>query len=822
MKAKGRKIADPEYDDSNWNIATVPGTILVSYLNLDAIPDPGFGDNQLMISDSFFNSDFWYRNSFTIPFAFDDKRVFLNFDGINWKAKVFFNGCYIGDIEGAFTRGRFDVTELARLGGTNSVAIRIIKNATPGKVKEQTAINPGRNGGALGGDKPAFHASAGRDWSPFIRGRNTGIWNDVYLTATGPVTLEDPLLLADLPLPDTSVADIRIEVRLQNHEAMHISGILQVRIGDILVEEPVTVEGFDNINIELNPMTHPGLKINNPRLWWPNGYGEPYLYDVDIRYIADEAVSDRKTFRYGIREMSYSDANEILKIWVNGRRFIGRGGNWGFPEFNLQYREREYDIAVHYHKDMNFTMIRNWAGQTGDDGFFEACDRHGIMVWQDFWLANPVDGPNPFANEIFMDNVHDFVKRIRNHPSIALYAGRNVGDPPAILDTAIRNLLPVIHPGIHYISNAASGVVSGSGPYRSLPPELYFRSRATPKMHSEMGMPNIVTYESLEKMMPDSTRWPVGRMWGIHGFCLEGVQGGASFLEQMDIAFGKPESPQKFTEMAQWINYRGYRAMFEAQSKYRMGLLLWMSHPAWPSMVWQTYDYYFEPTAAYFACKKASEPLHIQWNPLTDSIEVVNYHSRKGTGLAAKVQLYNMDGSLHWEKDKTLDCPEDSTVRIIQMQYPGNLSTVHFIRLKLTGREGLISENFYWRSLHTEKLPDYWFYSHLEEYNMKALYDLPEATLETKTDARKVGDNWFLTTQIHNTSSHPALMIRLKVVKETGGERILPVFYEDNYVALMPGEQKTIRMKLRNEDTMGVKPGVEISGFNIRKSKEEN
>src|SRR5699024_7645137 len=140
-------------------------------------------------------------------------------------------------------------------------------------------------------------------------------------------------------------------------------------------------------------------------------------------------------------------------------------------------------------------MIRNWVGQTGDKEFYEACDRYGIMVWQDFWLANPVDGPNPYDNEMFMENAKDFVKRIRNHPSIALYVGRNEGSPPKVLDDKIREMLPVTHPGIHYISNSAGGVVSGGGPYRALDPIEYFRSYGHDRFHSERGMPNVMNYE---------------------------------------------------------------------------------------------------------------------------------------------------------------------------------------------------------------------------------------------------------------------------------------------------------------------------------------
>ncbi len=135
-----------------------------------------------------------------------------------------------------------------------------------------------------------------------------------------------------------------------------------------------------------------------------------------------------------------------LRIWINGRSFIARGGNWGFGESMLRYRAREYDAAVRYHREMNFTMIRNWVGQIGDEAFYEACDRHGIVVWQDFWLANPWDGPEPDDNDLFLSNVKDLVLRIRNHPSVGLYCGRNEGFPPPPLEQGIRKILADLHP----------------------------------------------------------------------------------------------------------------------------------------------------------------------------------------------------------------------------------------------------------------------------------------------------------------------------------------------------------------------------------------
>ncbi|MBN2013149.1 hypothetical protein JW960_27710 [candidate division KSB1 bacterium] len=771
-------------------------------LTAQLVPDPNYSDNQLMISDSYFYSDFWYRTEFFVPASYDGKRVFLNFDGINWKATVYLNGAKLGRMEGAFTRGQFDVTDALIPDQMNALAIQIEKNDAPGFVKEQTKWSPDANGGELGADNPTFHASVGWDWIPTIRGRNIGIWNDVYLTSSGPVTLTDPFVTTDLPLPDTTQADIQIEVTLRNHTTKQVMGDLQGMIGDVSFQQQIVLRPSETQVVKLSSATHAQLKLKQPELWWPNGYGRQYLYDISLKFVTDDGhVSDTISFKTGVREMAYNEDGGILKIWINGRRFVGFGGNWGFPESNLRYRNREYDVAVRYHKDMNFTMIRNWVGQTGDDEFYEACDRYGIMIWQDFWLANPVDGPNPVDDELFIANARDMIRRVRNHPSMALYCGRNEGNPPELLDNNLRETIAELHPGLHYISNSAFGVVSGGGPYRAQPLKVYFEQRATSKLHSEMGMPNIVSYESLQKMMPDSSLWPQERMWGVHDFCLNGAQGGSSFKEMMHTGFGDMDNANDWVNYAQWINYQGYRAMFEAHSKHRMGLLLWISHTARPSMVWQTYDYYFEPTAAYFGCKKAAEPLHIQWNPLSDSVEVVNYHSRHGDGLTAIAELFNVDGSVRWQKTEHINAPEDSRQRCFAIEYPKELSSVYFLRLKLEQQDKLVSENFYWRGR--------------DDGNFQAIHSLPYAKLQTDTKVTRTGNRWRLSTKLENQSSYPALMIRLKVVREKSGDRILPVLYSDNYVSLMPGEEKIVTMEVQQADTRGEKPLVVIEGTKI-------
>jgi hypothetical protein len=803
VTAEGETISQPGFATHDWLPATVPGTVLTSYLDDGALPDPNYGRNQLMISDSFFYSDFWYRDQFVVPAVGPDQHVWLNFGGINWKADVFFNGTKLGSIAGGFMRGRFDVTRLLHVGAPNAVAVLIRKNATPGSVKEKSFAETDWNGGALGADNPTYHASIGWDWIPTIRGRNSGIWGDVSLTSSGPVTIERPFVSTTVPLPDLTRSDVAVEVTLRNHEPKAVAGTLHGQFGNVRFEKHLNLPAASDTLVKLDPSTIPRLRLNNPKLWWPAGYGDQNLYAVKLWFeTSRHRVSDEVSFHTGVRQFTYSDEGGALKIFINGRRFIARGGNWGFPESMLRYRAREYDAAVRYHQEMNFTMIRNWVGQTGDDAFYEACDKYGIVVWQDFWLANPFDGPDPDDNDLFLQNATDTVERIRNHPSVGLFCGRNEGDPPPPLEDGLTHLLAQLDPAIRYFPSSASGVVSGGGPYRALSAKFYFSQRATTKLHSELGMPNIVTLDSLKQMMPEADQWPQGEDWGMHDFTAKGAQSGAAYQELIEKSYGPASNARDWDELAQFENYDGYRAMFEAQSKNRMGLLLWMSHPTWPSFVWQTYDYDLEPTAAYFGAKKASEPLHIQWNPLTDDVEVVNYSAGNVTGLAAQAEILNLDGSVAWQKTATTDSTEDSVITPIRIEYPpSGLTAVHFIRLHLRRGGETVSENFYWRGL--------------EDGNFRALRDLPQVTLEASTRVERQSSRWVLVTSLNNTGGQPALMVRIKAVREKSGDRILPALYSDNYIAVMPGEKRTIQTELEDADTRGERPRIVIDGFNL-------
>jgi beta-galactosidase/beta-glucuronidase len=613
------------------------------------------------------------------------------------------------------------------------------------------------------------------------------------------VKIEDPLVSATLPLPDTTRADVTIQATLRNLETKTVRGTLRVRFGDVAVEMEATVDAASTKRIELSPATQAALRLVNPKLWWPVGYGDPNLYPVSISFVVDGVESDKTSFEAGVRQFTYSEDGGVLKIWINGRRFIARGGNWGFPESMLRYRAREYDTALRYHRDEHFNMIRNWVGQTGDEAFYEAADRNGVVVWQDFWLANPWDGPNPDDNDLFLANASDYLLRIRNHASLGIFCGRNEGLPPKPIDDGLRDLVSALEPGSHYISSSADGPVSGHGPYRVEPLRYYFENAPT-KLHSEMGSPNVVEMDVLRRTMPESAMWPQGYQWPLHDYHEQNP-----FTTAVDKQYGGATNVADWLSFAQFVDYDAYRGMFEGQSKNRLGLLIWMSHPAWPSLLWQTYDYFFDTDAGYYGAKEAAEPLHIQWNAATDAVEVVNYNAGEQTGLMAHAQVLNIDGTVKWEKIAALDSHEDSTQSPMQLEFPAGLARTHFIRLTLTRDKDVVSSNFY---LHG-----------LAEGDYQGIRDLAGAKVTAKTHVRRTGTEWKITTELRNVSKTPALMVRVKAVRSKSGDLIVPALYDDNYIALMPGEKRTISISLEDADTRGEKPRVRMSGYNLAGAK---
>jgi hypothetical protein len=797
VELDGRIISSSGFNDLLWLPAKVPGTVLTSYRLAGAIPDPDYGDQQTLISDSYFYSDFWYRNRFNIPAEQKGKTIWLNFDAINWKAEIWFNGHFLGHINGAFIRSNFNISEFADYGGENYLAVLIRKNENPGTVTLQTKESPGKNGGILGADNPTIHAGVGWDWTPTIRGRNIGIYNDVYLSFTQDVRILNPWIITDLDTEnrDFSTAGLTVKAELHNAAGAPREVVVKGRIlpGNITFESRT----FTLQANEIREVTIASPPMENPRLWWPSTYGEQFLYTAEMTAEIAGKPSDSRTFHFGVREFTYQTARP-LTIFCNGVRIVCRGGNWGMDDSNLAATAADYDTKVRLHAEANLTMIRNWVGMTGNEAFYHACDKYGILIWDDFWLANPGDGPNPNDEIMFMQNATDKVKRNRYHAALALYCGRNEGNPPPSLNRELERCTKDLDGTRYYIPHSAADAVSGFGPYTVQDPEWYFRNTGS-TLHSERGMPNIPALESLLKFLPPEHHWPVDEVWGIHDFTTGGAQNGNAFMDKMR-RYGSFDDLASFARIAQAVNYEGHKSMFEAvHTNGANGMLMWMSQSAWPSMVWQTYDYYYDTNAGYFGLKKANQPLNAIFNPATHEIVLVNVTPNDEKNLNVTVNLHDVTGRLLKTESSIQSIPADGR-KVISALHPDDFSGIVFVKTYVKNNEGRdIADNFTWFNAE-------------EKYRYVTLSQLPEAELSVALET--TGTNT-CTAKVTNAGSSPAFMIRLKTGDSQTGELILPAYYTDNYFSLMPGEIKTVLMEWNTVQTGNRRPNFYLEAWNI-------
>lgn len=852
-KTTGDVLSTAKYNRGKWYNAVVPGTVLTTLVKQGVYPDPYWGLNNLHIPDSLCREDWWYRTRFQIPAGKKGKQVWLSFAGINYEAQIWLNGHELGKIKGAFQSADYNITPYLNTAGGNTLAVHIIPPPHPGIPHEESALaGTGPNGGLLCLDGPTFISSEGWDWVPGIRDRNIGIWQDVSLRFTDAVVISNPQVITDLPLPDTTSARITVKADLENRSAKPMQVTLKGEIGTIRFEQAVGLKPYESRLISFTPDNYKQLLMQSPKLWWPNGYGSPNLYHLKLSAIMGAGeMSDSKTVSFGIRELSYEltvDApddhqkrvefnptsalrsgkpvfdNEVrsntpsgvmipkvkngvdpavlqacadtgtapyLVIKVNGKRIYCKGGNWGMDDAMKNVSREHLEPYFKLHRDAHFNMIRNWTGESTEEVFYQLCDEYGILVWNDFWLSTEGFNLNVKDNDLFMANARAVVKRFRNHPSIAVWCPRNEGYAPADLESRLSALIAEADGTRYYQPNSRYMNLRTSGPwhYHRNPAEYHKFSNG---FSTELGTPSIPTAASMRKMMAKEDLWPIGDVWYYHDF----HDGQKAFVADMDSLYGRATNLDDFCRKAQLLNYNSHRAMFEAWTSKlwnnTSGLLLWMTHPAWPSTVWQTYSWDYETFGSYFASMKACEPVHIQIEP-NGHVDVVNTSLKAYQKAVAQLQVYNLKGTVEYQQKTDLNINANQLTSAFIAGITTQLDGVYLIRLTLTDSNGnFLSVNDYWKNYG-------------KATNFDALNSVGKATV--KVSAEKHGSkNTYI---ISNPSSVPAIALKLNLINASG-QIILPAYFSDGYFNLLPGESKTVSVTFESKDT----PKLSISGYN--------
>ena len=786
-------------DGSEWIPATVPGTFFVDFVNAGLEDTPEFADNIYKVDRVKYNKRHIYKAEFKIDSELrkKSKRVWLNFEGINRWGTVRLNGIDLGKLSGFMQRGCYDVTDILTNLNVLEVAVDVPNQHRHPEEKFANMASP------------SYLSSAGWDWMPNVPGLNSGITDDVFLSFSDDITIMDPWIRTRLE-DSGAVGDISICIDMKNHCGKKLNAAVRCRIspGNINIEKPVSLDS-EVSKITLDSDEFPVLKIKNPSLWWPNGMGDQPLYTCSIEVINNGKVSDSKEIKFGIREYDYKiDENGCFNIYVNGKRTFVKGGNWGMSEYLLRCRGDEYYIKVRLHKEMNFNIIRNWMGSVTDEEFYDACDKYGILVWDDFWLNSKIGLPE-FSEE-FNLNAIEKIKRLRNHPSIVVWCGENEGTPGTYengesLDKNLASYVAEFDGGDrHYQSDSRKGNgLSGSGLWKNYPPEFYFERADNSRFgdsypsdrgwgfRSEIGTAVFTTFDSFKKFIPEKYWWPQNDMWNKHFFGKLAKNGGPEvYSKTIETKYGTTSGIGEFCEKAQLVNMETNKAMFEAWAcklwNDASGIMIWMSQPAYPSFVWQTYDYYYDLTGAYWGAKKACEPVHILWNSHTNEVYATNTTLDDCNGMTAYAMIYDRNGTQvrEFRKEMKIDIPANKSVKCFDILADSTgtrkLTDVNFLRLTLRGPDGkVVSRN------------DYWFGKNRSDCS--GLNTLEEAELAFYISRREVKDGkYYLDFKITNKDDIPAFFVGCWPYDKNNSKQIAPVFQNDNYITLMPGEIKVI------------------------------
>ncbi len=804
----GAEIAAAGFDTAGWYTATVPGTVLTTLVNNQVYPEPLYGENNRpeRIPESLARNSYWYRTVLEIPRSYAGKHVWLNFDGINYSAHVWVNGTEVGTVRGAFVRGAFDITYNVKPGRTAVVAVLVSPQPHPGISHEHTLRNGvGKNGGETAIDGPTFLSTIGWDWLPAIRDRDTGIWQKVFLSTTGPVRVKDPLVTTDLPLPRTDSADVAVQTTLENLTDRPQRGVLKGSLGNVVFERAIEVAPHSSTLVSFDPKTTPVLHMEQPRLWWPNGYGPQNLYELHLSFEVNNRLSDAQDVSFGVRKITYAvPDSDNLTISVNGVRVFIRGGNWGLDEGMKRIPRERLEAEIRMHQIANLNMIRNWVGQSTGEDFYELCDKYGLLIWDEFFQPNPADGPNPTDLATYITNVRDKILRFRNHPSIALWCARNEGYPPKEIDDRLRTLMAELEPVRLYQPSSTEGRgVRSHGPYHWRTPREFYKVEEAFK--TETGSMSVPTLESVHGMMPEKDWETITDDWAEHDFA-RGASGGDSYPGIIASRYGKVANLADFVRKSQLANYEAFRAMYEGRNaqlfRPTTGVLTWMSHPAQPSFVWQLYHYDLEPNSSLFAVKSASELVHIQFNEANGELQVINNLPDTITGAVAHAAIFNLDGTVANEHDYKVVAPPATATSLGVIDFSTSTSRVHFLRLALRDSSGkLLSENFYWRAQpeHQDDLTD--------------LTQMPAVMLEAHVSRKDVDGRALVTVVLHNATKNVALMAHLQM-RRSSGERVLPVYYSDNYVTLVANETKVVTIQADLKALKGGDALVVVDGWN--------
>jgi len=397
---------------------------------------------------------------------------------------------------------------------------------------------------------------------------------------------------------------------------------------------------------------------------------------------------------------------------------------------------------------------------------------------------------------------------------------------------AIMKEIDPTRPTLVSTKGKTSGITGASGvkmlgPYDYVPPVYWYvdtKNGGAYGFNTETGPgPQVPPLESLRKMMPEDKLWPINDFWDFH--CSRGMfKDLKRYNEAMDKRLGPAGDLEDYLRKAQFLNYEAMRAMFEAfvANKHKAtGVIQWMYNSAWPKLWWQLYDYFLQPNGAFYGARKAGEPVHILYNYGKREIAAVNSSATPSPKLKATIRVLDFGLKEIIAKSVDFGLLADEVKTIDVLNPPAGVTPTYFLDLRIFKDKGqLVDANFYCLSAKPETLDEEnstWYVTPIKDFaDLTALNGLKPVTLKVRDKTSKDGPMTRITVDLENPSADLALMVEIRVVRNTSGEVVLPIYLDDNYITLLPKETRKISGVFSTEDLGGELPVVKIRGWNVR------
>jgi len=835
VKATGSEISQPGFKTQRWNRASVPGTVMANLRRNGQYPNLYFGRTLEQINTDPFKNPWWYRCEFDISPKDPLTAAQLILEGINYRAEVWLNGQPLSNsLEGAFAIHKLEVGSFLKP-GRNALAVKVF---------------PPQKGDLTIGFV---------DWNPAAPDHNLGLWRSVQLRLQDAVSMDNIFVQSRVDPSKPSHADLFIGLDLINHTQLTQSGDISLEVDTIRLRLPYQLPAGERRHFVLTPSSHPALAIDKARLWWPHQFGDPHLYTLHASISDGKHQLDHNSIRFGIREISdYTNDQGHRGYIINGQKILIRGAAW-VDDMLLDDSDARVEAQMRYFRHMNLNTLRLEGFWGNSQKLYQMADELGLLLmvglschWEwEAYCGRPEDefisvrGPDDIA--LHAREYADQVLWLRHHPSILTWVLGSDKLPSPAFESELRRLINAADPDRPILAACKYRVIEGEptpaspssylissisgptrvkmlGPYQWVPPIYWTTDRqfgGAYGFNTETGPgPQVPPLESIKRMITPEKLWPINSEWEYHGAQNE-FRKLTTYEEAIGKRYGSAHSLEEFTRKAQMLNYESMRPMFEAFSTGRpaaTGVIQWMGNSAWPKMVWQLFDYFLMPNGAFYGARKGCQALNLVYHYGEKNIWVVNETLRDRKDLRAQMIILGPEGT---EIERyNIAAPVSANSARVLLDFNTPKHPLYFLSLRLQDNQGLpVADNFYWLSakpdiLDTEK--SRWYVTPTKEQaDYTSLRHLPRVTVQVshRIDNLPKGLRR-LHVQLENKGESLAFFMEMGLENTKTKLSVLPIFWSDNYISLLPGEKREYFADFAAQDLEGAKARLFLLGPN--------